>query len=56
MLSRSDPTIPYPQAVCVCPTRELSRQIVDVIKEMGKFTKLQTQLVVKDEICKIINF
>jgi ATP-dependent RNA helicase DDX19/DBP5 len=50
MLSRSDPLIQQPQALCVCPTRELARQILDVVSQMGKFTKIQIQLVVKDII------
>jgi len=49
MLSRADPNIKEPQCLCVVPTRELARQIVDVVHAMGKFSKLQTLLVVKDE-------
>lgn len=53
MLSHSDASINSPQAICVAPARELARQIYDVITAMGKFTKLQTQLVVKDMDCMI---
>jgi len=38
----------YPQALCVCPTRELARQIHTVVCEMGKHTKLDIFLAVKD--------
>ncbi len=48
MLSRVESSVELPQALCVCPTRELARQIQDVVTQMGKFTKIQTQLVVKD--------
>jgi ATP-dependent RNA helicase DDX19/DBP5 len=36
MLSRVDPSINAPQALCVCPTRELVVQNLDVIQRMGK--------------------
>jgi len=49
MLSRADPKLAAPQCLCVVPTRELARQIAEVIQAMGKFTKLQTCLVIKDE-------
>jgi len=48
MLSRSDEKGAYPQALCVCPTRELARQIHAVVSEMGKHTKLDIFLAVKD--------
>lgn len=38
------------QAVCLAPTRELARQIVDVVKEMGKFTPVKVTLAVKDAV------
>ena len=37
MLSRIDTTISDPQAICLCTTRELARQIVAVIEELGQF-------------------
>lgn len=49
MLSRVDPSVKFPQAICIAPTRELVRQIYDNVKKMGQFTQVQTQLVVKDE-------
>jgi len=48
MLSRVDVNVNAPQALCVCPTRELARQIVDNVNKMGQFSKAKTQLVVKD--------
>lgn len=48
MLSRSDPAIQEPQALCVIPTRELARQIEDVVKSLAKYTTLQTFLMLKD--------
>lgn len=48
MLSRCDASHSYPQAICLCPTRELARQIEDVVKMMGKFTSIKTILAVKD--------
>jgi ATP-dependent RNA helicase DDX19/DBP5 len=41
MLSRVDESKQYAQAMCVCPTRELVRQVADVCRELGKFTSLQ---------------
>eukprot|EP00923_Selenidium_pygospionis_P049419 GHVN01085114.1.p1 GENE.GHVN01085114.1~~GHVN01085114.1.p1 ORF type:complete len:615 (+),score=149.28 GHVN01085114.1:135-1847(+) len=38
MLSCVTRHIPAPQCVCMSPTRELARQNLDVIKELGKFT------------------
>lgn len=38
MLSRVDPKIAAPQALCVCPTRELAMQNQEVLVKMGKHT------------------
>jgi len=38
MLSRVDPKLKVPQALCVCPTRELVIQNEEVVTRMGKFT------------------
>eukprot|EP01112_Ceratiomyxa_fruticulosa_P016827 TRINITY_DN5135_c0_g2_i1.p1 TRINITY_DN5135_c0_g2~~TRINITY_DN5135_c0_g2_i1.p1 ORF type:complete len:479 (-),score=65.93 TRINITY_DN5135_c0_g2_i1:66-1502(-) len=54
MLSKSDPNLPYPQALCICPTRELAIQIFDVISKMGKYTKL-TYLLAVGEMAPIKN-
>ena len=48
MLSRVDPTVNTPQAICLAPSRELARQTLEVIQEMGKFTKINSQLIVPD--------
>ena len=37
MLSRVDPGQSCIQAVCLAPTRELARQIFDVVKQMGQY-------------------
>ncbi|CAA6671271.1 unnamed protein product [Spirodela intermedia] len=38
MLSRVDPQKKLPQALCICPTRELAQQNEAVLLKMGKFT------------------
>lgn len=38
MLSRVDPGVKAPQALCVCPTRELVTQNLSVLERMGKFS------------------
>ncbi|KAL2622656.1 hypothetical protein R1flu_002861 [Riccia fluitans] len=38
MLSRVDPNLRAPQALCVCPTRELVIQNEEVLLKMGKYT------------------
>ncbi|KAM7496588.1 hypothetical protein LguiA_021002 [Lonicera macranthoides] len=40
MLSRVDPSIKAPQALCICPTRELAIQNLEVLQRMGKFTDI----------------
>lgn len=47
ILSRIDFGKDCTQGLCVVPTRELARQIVDVIHALGKFTKVTTKLAVK---------
>ena len=48
MLGRSDEGLVAPQALCIAPTRELVRQIGDVVQQMAKFTKLSVYLAIKD--------
>ncbi|CAO3657876.1 unnamed protein product [Umbelopsis ramanniana] len=48
MLSRIDPDIKAPQAICLAPTRELVRQTLDVASQMGKFTNISMAAAVKD--------
>jgi ATP-dependent RNA helicase DDX19/DBP5 len=50
MLSRIDYNENAVQAVCLAPTRELARQIVDVVREMGKFTPVKIALAIKDGV------
>jgi ATP-dependent RNA helicase DDX19/DBP5 len=38
MLSRVDPSARAPQAICVCPTRELVVQNLSVLERMGKYS------------------
>jgi len=52
MLSRIAYERDVVQAICLAPTRELARQIVDVVKEMGKFTPVKVFLAVKEQIKK----
>eukprot|EP00922_Rhytidocystis_sp_ex-Travisia-forbesii_P019873 GHVS01029345.1.p1 GENE.GHVS01029345.1~~GHVS01029345.1.p1 ORF type:complete len:511 (+),score=87.74 GHVS01029345.1:191-1723(+) len=35
-----------PQCICLCPTRELAMQTMKVIREIGKFTKITTYLMI----------
>ncbi|TPX75686.1 hypothetical protein CcCBS67573_g03054 [Chytriomyces confervae] len=48
MLSRVDVNNPAVQAICLAPSRELARQIMDVVREMGKFTSVTTAFAIKD--------
>jgi ATP-dependent RNA helicase DDX19/DBP5 len=51
MLSRVDVSQNCPQAICVCPSRELARQIMDVAEQMGQYvTGLTKRLASKDTL------
>ena len=52
MLSRIDYNREAVQSICLAPTRELARQIVDVVKEMGKFTPVKVTLAVKEGVAR----
>ncbi|KAL1916021.1 uncharacterized protein VTP21DRAFT_6025 [Calcarisporiella thermophila] len=52
MLSRIDFTKQCTQAICLAPARELARQIMEVIKEMGKYTPVTTCFAIKDSIAR----
>ncbi|KAF8818063.1 DEAD/DEAH box helicase [Cardiosporidium cionae] len=53
MLSKLEFQKREPQALCLCPTRELARQITTVIEELGQYTQLLTYLAVpQNEIYK----
>ncbi|KAF7146974.1 hypothetical protein RHSIM_Rhsim03G0085200 [Rhododendron simsii] len=43
MLSRVDPKLGAPQALCICPTRELAIQNMEVLKKMGKYTGITSE-------------
>jgi len=46
LLSAIDIADPIPQAMVICPTRELARQNQDVISQLGQYMSVITQLVV----------
>ena len=48
MLGRTDETVPAVQALCIAPTRELARQIGDVVVQMAKFTKISVFMAIKE--------
>lgn len=53
MLTRVDTSLgDGTQAICLAPSRELARQTLEVIQEMGKFTKISSQLIVPDSFEK----
>ncbi|TYI87304.1 hypothetical protein E1A91_D04G126000v1 [Gossypium mustelinum] len=43
MLSRVDPNLKAPQALCICPTRELAIQNLEVLRKMGKHTGITSE-------------
>jgi ATP-dependent RNA helicase DDX19/DBP5 len=38
------------KALCLAPSRELARQIMSVVVAMGKFTNVQTEYAIKDNL------
>ncbi|KAL2335463.1 hypothetical protein Fmac_016676 [Flemingia macrophylla] len=46
MLSRVDPKVQAPQALCICPTRELAIQNTEVLRKMGKYTGIASECAV----------
>ncbi|KAI6123533.1 P-loop containing nucleoside triphosphate hydrolase protein [Pisolithus croceorrhizus] len=52
MLSRVDFSKNKTQAICLAPSRELARQIMSVVVAMGKFTSVQTEYAIKDNLPK----
>ncbi|KAK0524156.1 RNA helicase required for poly(A+) mRNA export [Tilletia horrida] len=50
MLSRIDYSIKMPQAIALAPSRELARQTMDVVHEMGKFTPVTTAYAIPDAV------
>nr|XP_043620686.1 DEAD-box ATP-dependent RNA helicase 38-like [Erigeron canadensis] len=49
MLSHVDLKLGAPQALCICPTRELAKQNMEVLLKMGKFTGVTTELAFTDK-------
>ncbi|KAF9437743.1 RNA helicase required for poly(A+) mRNA export [Entomortierella beljakovae] len=49
ILSRINYDLNAPQALVMSPSRELARQTMEVIQEMGKFTQVKTAQAIKDE-------
>ncbi|XP_028789631.1 DEAD-box ATP-dependent RNA helicase 38 [Neltuma alba] len=43
MLSRVDPKVQAPQALCICPTRELAIQNMEVLRKMGRYTGIGSE-------------
>ncbi|KAF3441763.1 hypothetical protein FNV43_RR15678 [Rhamnella rubrinervis] len=46
MLSRVDPNLKVPQALCICPTRELAIQNLEVLQKMGRYTGISSECAV----------
>ncbi|KAI9108198.1 hypothetical protein K1719_021071 [Acacia pycnantha] len=43
MLSRVDPKVQAPQALCICPTRELAIQNMEVLRKLGRYTGIGSE-------------
>jgi ATP-dependent RNA helicase DDX19/DBP5 len=52
MLSRIDLSNPSTQALCLSPARELARQSMDVLREMGKYTSVTTAYGIRDAVAR----
>ena len=52
MLSRVDLKDPATQAICLSPARELARQSMDVLREMGKYTSVTTAYAIREAVAK----
>lgn len=50
MLTRVDLNSPTVQALCLAPSRELARQIMEVVKTMGQFTSVKTQFAIPSAV------
>lgn len=53
MLSRVDPELKAPQAICVCPTRELAIQNEEVLLKMGKYTGITSTCALSQDSNKV---
>lgn len=47
MLTHVDENLHKPQAICVCNTLELAKQIGEVTQSIGKFTKIKVRIILK---------
>ncbi|XXG58794.1 hypothetical protein AAC387_Pa04g1005 [Persea americana] len=54
MLSRVDPKRKVPQALCICPTRELAIQNQEVLLKMGKHTGISSMCAVPEDSSRYI--
>ena len=50
MLTRVNLDDPSVQALCLAPSRELARQIMEVVQKMGQFTKVKTQFAIPQAV------
>jgi len=50
MLTRVDMSVDNVQALCLAPSRELARQIMDVVQTMGQFTTVKTQYAIPNMV------
>ncbi|GMH28745.1 hypothetical protein Nepgr_030588 [Nepenthes gracilis] len=50
MLSRVDPNLQAPQALCICPTRELALQNLEVLKKMGRHSNITSEAAVQESL------
>ncbi|KAL5563780.1 hypothetical protein UlMin_033527 [Ulmus minor] len=55
MLSRVDPNLKAPQALCICPTRELAMQNMEVLLKMGKHTGIASECAVPTDSSQFPN-
>lgn len=46
MLSRVDPQLCAPQALCICPTRELAIQVIHILNLLGTFNYINYMILV----------
>ncbi|CAL9093939.1 unnamed protein product [Musa acuminata var. zebrina] len=54
MLSRVDPRKKIPQAICICPTRELAQQNHAVLLKMGKYTGITSMCAIPSDSANYI--
>ncbi|CAL9099655.1 unnamed protein product [Musa textilis] len=54
MLSRVDPKRKIPQAICICPTRELAQQSHAVLLKMGKYTGITSMCAIPSDSANYI--